>query len=201
MTTPTDSSTRRLLVCAALVLGLTGCAVTPSQPPTKPEAAPHPQAAPALPPRPSELRLDGIRPCALLTEAQISQLGMAEGRPGINDQGAGEECIWSNPPGTGPDMGWLARTDTARGAEYALRSVTGAHIIQIDGFSAVETTSPLVDSRWSCIVLVDVALGQSFLVQFQNSGGTDPLMTHERACAQATRGASLMLQNLRSRSR
>jgi uncharacterized protein DUF3558 len=188
---------------AVLALSMAGCATTEPPPAGNREAgrpAPAPaQPGPALPPRPTVLPMTNVDPCSLLTDAQVRQLGVEAGERYVNqDDMPGPDCRWLNFPER-PDRRWIAQPVTNRGAEYALGSTTGAEIVQVQGFSAVQTSSPYGDPRWSCLLFVDTAPGQSLLVSFINESGDDPRMTHERACHAATVGAGLMIHNLRAR--
>lgn len=197
-----------LAVMLALGVGVAGCgapAASPGKPGAgQPPPAPIPAPArpgPGLPPRPAVLPVDNVDPCRLLTDAQARQLGVNPGEPHMNnDEMPGPDCRWNNFPNS-PDKRWLAQPLPTRGAEYALGSTTGAQVVQVGAFSAVQTTSPFAERRWSCILLVDVAPGQSLLVQYLNGGGDDPTMTHERACQNAATGAGLMIHNLRTLAR
>lgn len=150
-----------------------------------------------LPARPTELRLDGIDPCALLTTAQVSQLGVDAGERAENTDELGSvDCQWQSPLGEQPDVGYLARSIVKRGADYALNSATGAQVVALDGFSAVQTSSPHVDPKQHCLLLIDVAQGESLWVQWMMLSGDTPDLTHEVACQKAQDAARLMLGNL-----
>lgn len=153
-----------------------------------------------LPTRPTELRLDGVDPCALLTPAQLRQLGVDTGQRGENtDELGSSDCLWRNFPKE-PDIGYLARLIVKRGADYALESTEPTQVVTVDGFSAVQTTSPQVDPKDHCLLLVDVAQGESLWVQWRTLSVNYPGMTHERACQQARDAGQLMLENLRGLS-
>lgn len=185
-------SARFSWVAGSLIVALAtlvGCAVDP--PPT---------AGSRLPPRPSELRLDRIDPCSLLTPMQVRQLGVHPGEPGKNtDELGSADCLWRNFPER-PDSSYLARLILERGADYALNSGTGAQVVTIDGFAAVQTTSPYADPKEHCLLLVDVAQGQSLWVQWRTLSDDYPGLTHELACRQAQEAGRLMLGNLRELS-
>lgn len=158
---------------------------------------PPPSAGSRLPPRPSELRLDRVDPCALLTPAQVRQLGVGAGKRGENtDELGSSDCLWRNFPKE-PDIGYLARLIVNRGADYALDSTEPTQVVTIDGFSAVQTTSPHVDPKEHCLLLVDVAQGESLWVQWLTTSPDYPGLTHELACQQARDAGRLMLENLR----
>lgn len=154
-----------------------------------------------LPARPDDLRLDQVDPCALLTTAQVHQLGVHAGERKPNSDELGSiACLWRNFPEQ-PDSTYLARLITRRGADYALNSGTGAQVVTIDGFAAVQTTSPYADPKEHCLLLVDVAQGQSLWVQWRTLSNNYPGLTHELACQQAQEAGRLMLGNLRGLSR
>jgi hypothetical protein len=186
------------LAGAALVFGIAGCA--PAQPPPA-ALSPPPSAAPTsspFPPRPAELRLDGIDPCALLTSAEQTKLDVQfTGKVDDADQFHSLVCRWANLGGGTPDNAWIARAIVKQGADYALRSAAPAQVVQVGGFSAVQTSSPYFDAKTQCILAIDVAQGESLRVQYNNLQGDYPGITHEVACQQASKAAELMLQNLR----
>ena len=183
-------------VLAALVL-LAGCGAKP--PASTPSAPPPGTAAPSpLPPRPAQLRLDGVDPCRLLTPAQQDRLGIellsVQGADAFN--GTGKDCQWAH---TGnPHDGYGASTDLRRGADYALRSQTGTQITQVDGYGAVTTTGGTADPATNCVVLIDVAPGQSLWALYDDSFHDQPNLTHEVSCQKAITAGQMMLGNLRA---
>lgn len=186
----------RLTVVLALLTAV-GCGGENPSPQFSPPA---PQAAPTvspLGPRPQTLSLAGIDPCALLTPAQVSALKVRAGRSGEDNDGLGSrDCIWSNSPNR-PDIGWVARATLQRGAEWYRDSVTGAEVVQVAGFPAVQTSSSAGDPETHCILAIDVAPGQSLWVQFDNMDKDYPGMNHQRACQLARQAAETMMTNLR----
>lgn len=177
-----------VLLLAATV-GLVGC------------SSATPAGESRLPPRPSELRLDQVDPCALLTREQFRQLGVRAGERAEDSDGLGSiACQWRNFPKE-PDIHYLARLIVKRGADYALDSTTPTQVVTIDGFSAVQTTSPSGNPNDHCLLLVDVAQGQSLWVQWMTTSPDYPGLTHELACQQARDAGRLMLSNLRELSR
>ncbi|HEY0575324.1 MAG TPA: DUF3558 domain-containing protein [Pseudonocardia sp.] len=197
----TDRCTRRLAASASAVLliAIAGCgpAARPAESVPAPDAPASPQTTSPLPPRPAELKLDGVDPCALLTAAQQSQLGVEQaGRDDSSDELASRACQWDNNGGK-PDNGWVVRLIVKRGADYALGSTSGVQVVQVDGFSAVQTAAPYQDPKANCVLVVDVAQGQSLGVQYLNLAGDYPGISHEVACQLDRRAAEFMVQNLR----
>jgi uncharacterized protein DUF3558 len=205
MTTRGRPQARLMALSVMLALGVVGCGTGGGPPATPGPGQPAPAPArpgPVLPPRPAVLPLDKVdNPCALLTDAQVRQLGVEPGQSQVNaDEMPGPDCLWSNFPAR-PDRGWVAQPLPYRGAEYALGSTTGAQVVRVGAFSAVQTSSALVEPRFNCILFVDTGPGQSLLVQFSNVMADDPTMTHARACQYAITGATMMIQNLRTLAR
>ena len=181
-----------------MLVGVAGCGVgsPPAVPPSVAPAVP-PAARPPFPPRPTELKLDAVDPCSLLTAAQQAQLEVKQvGREDNSDELGSAACQWDNNGGK-PDNGWVARLIVKRGADYALTSSTGTQVVQVDGFSAVQTTSPYGDPKTHCILLVDVAQGESLWAEYDNIAGDYPGINHQVACQLTQRAAEFMVQNLR----
>lgn len=191
------------LVVLALV-GMAGCGSSTqdagSSAPTSsiPRPAPSADARPALPPRPSDLPLTGVQPCALLTPTQLEQLKVdSKGLAGSNNDGRGNlDCQWDNFGGP-PDNGWLIRLELNQDASYYLGSTTGAQVVQVGGFPAVQSSSPTHNANTHCIVLVDVAPQQTMYVLYDNLAGDYPGIDHQVACQQADRVAEMAVGNLR----
>ena len=187
------------LVGAALTFCIAGCA--PAQPPPAAPSAPASSAAPTsspFPPRPAELRLDGVDPCALLTSAEVVRLGVEQGdRFDDADQFRSLSCDWTNGGGAKPDKAWVARAIVKQGADYALGNTAPVQVVQVSGFSAVQTSSPYQDGNRQCILAIDVAQGEHLRVEFINRAGDFPGINHQAACQQASKAAELMLHNLR----
>jgi hypothetical protein len=182
----------------AAVLALAGCGGGSSteQPsssaPTASTAAPSP-----FPPRPQILSLDAADPCALLTTDQRRQLGVhQESVAASTDALGGKDCSWGS-AGV-PQNGYFARVITGHGAEYALGSTTGTRLVEVGGFGAVATAGAYADPNYQCVVVIDVAPGQSLYAEYGNDNKDYPGMTHELACQKATALGVTMLQNLRT---
>jgi hypothetical protein len=183
-----------ITVAGALVMvGAAGCGSPAQQPEAPPPSAP---ARPALPPRPVELRLDGVDACTLLTDHQKHEFNIASGSSVANDSGPkhGSICLWTT-YGLHPDNGWTGGTDLNRGADYALGREP---LRSVDGFAATTTTSLGSDPNYYCAVLVDVAPGQALGADYSNESRDVPGMNRKMACDNAMRLASAMLATLRT---
>jgi hypothetical protein len=189
---------------ALALVGMTSCGPPARQaaPDAAGTSAPNPPpsatAQPALPPRPADLPLTSVQPCALLTPTQVQQLKVVgKGLAGSNNDGQGSpDCIWDNALGP-PDNGWVVRFDLKHDASYYLGSSTGAQTVQVDGFPAVQSSSPMDDPKTHCILLVDVAPGQTMYVLYSNDQGDYPGINHQVACQLADKVAEMAVGNLR----
>lgn len=153
-----------------------------------------------LPPRPVNLPLTGVEPCALLVGSQVSQLGVGPGTPYGSTQEGDAECVWST-ASADPSDAWIARTLVAESAATAL-SDPHAQTVQVEGFPAVQTSDPTADPNHACELYIDVADGQSLLVAYVSgpnpSNGVPP--APPLACRKAGQAADLMIQTLKALS-
>lgn len=191
---------RRCVVALFVLANLSGCAVESSQNGAVASSTTLASMAPssqALPPRPAVLSLNGVNPCALLTTKQIGQLKVTRGLPGMNNDGLGSpDCLWSSSTEP-PHNDWLARLILHQGADRYL-DATGAAVVEVDGFPAIQTSADGQDPKSHCILYVDVAPGQSLYVLYTNLTGDYPGMNHQLACHLADEGAEPMVKNLRT---
>jgi hypothetical protein len=119
-----------------------------------------------LPPRPRTLPLTGIDPCALLTSAQRTTLGVdpgVEGQPDVNwhDPQCGFQLV---NPGTLPS--YNVQTVTSTGIQFWLNPLLANNTkpVSIAGFPAVDVTSKAAAAN-GCQTVVSVADGQMLIVQ------------------------------------
>jgi hypothetical protein len=191
--------TASVLVVVAALPGLASCGgATPTSPVPLPSASS--SVAPttsSLPPRPVELRLDGVNPCSLLTDAQRARFGLS---PGDLDPGSdptaelqGPACTWAG--SLHPDNGYVGGTVLNHGAEVAL---SAEPLRSVGGFAATTTTSMGSDPNFWCGVLVDVAPGQALTADYANNAHDYPGMNRKLACDKAQALAEAMLTTLRA---
>lgn len=186
---------------AALLLGCaTLAACTPAPPkPTAPNPPPVAVTTPSisLPPRPREIKLDRVDPCALLTPRQRKALGMD--RP--------------PQPTRYPTMG-NAKVCDFRDSTRALTVRIGLVLVQGVGVWLEETAQadarpatvadfPAVVVRTAeqtkfCNVEVDVAQGQFLDIQFGDAGNPQP-PSLDSLCASAQEVASAAMATLQAR--
>ncbi|WP_445183956.1 DUF3558 domain-containing protein [Pseudonocardia sp. Cha107L01] len=187
-----------LLRCTAGCGSGTGGA--PGSAPRSSSAANSAARARVLPPRPANLPLTGVEPCALLVGPQVSQLGVGAGTPYGSTEEGDAECVWSTASADPADT-WIARTLVSESAATAL-SDPHAQTVQVAGFPAVQTSDPTADPNHACELYIDVADGQSLLVAYV--GGPNPSngvpSTRPLACRKAAQAAELMIQTLKTLS-
>jgi hypothetical protein len=173
-------------VLAVLVAVLASACSGPSVPPTSAQG--RPDGVVELPPRPREVRLDGVDPCSLLTGEQRVELGL-DARPVFSQAPVG-----LYPGGDVPacDIGGFEPRAvavgislvTTVGIERFTDSQLAAEIrpVSVQGFPAVVA----VPTRFSdyCSVIVDVAPGQLVDVQFA-TGGREPPIPQPQLCRDA----------------
>lgn len=194
----TVNSLRRAtaLLAVPLLLGLASCASSDSS-----AGGAGLDSVSPLPPRPTALNLTNVDPCTLLTNAQLEHLGVEHQALTTPETPPDKACVWDNSMasalGKAPDMGYLVRLQLDKGAESAMGSSTGHQLIELDGYTAVQTTSEGNDPQRHCIQVVDVAPGQSLWVQFTNITPEYQGLTHEKSCQFARAFGEDLMQNLR----
>jgi hypothetical protein len=181
-----------LLVTALLAAGCTTVvAGTPSAPPGI-----------LLPPRPREVRLDGVDPCSLLTKEQRAALGFeSEPRSGTIAASAlyrGDVPICTMRGFTGRASSVGIGVVTTAGIDLWTTGSLDAEVTPttIGGFPAVVA----VPRRFIeyCSVDVDVAPGQLIDVQFRD-GGNRPQIAQKDLCKQAVQTAEAAVTSLLTR--
>ena len=178
---------------ALLFLGIAGCAGSQVAPPDSASSAPVAPAHSALGPRPLVLKLDGVDPCSLLSNPQRLQLDTDQGSPGgptVDGSSRGATCVWSS---TRSAERWTGATILDHGAENAGGK---GQVRGVNRFSAVVTSPTGTDPRSSCLMLVDVAPGQSLAAAYQNDTPDAPGMSHQVACGRAQHLATNLLASL-----
>jgi hypothetical protein len=157
-----------------------------------------PAAVVDLPPRPRVVRVGGINPCMLLTEADRMELGL-DFEPRLT---ASPSNLYN---------GGTIQLCSIRGSEPATRvgialSVTGGIDVFLQPRLQATVTPTVVNDfpalvvdparfdEW-CNVVVDVAPGEVVDVDVANGGRTPPLPQDE-LCRESQRVASIVMDNL-----
>jgi hypothetical protein len=185
-----------LLVTAVLAAGCTtaGCTTTVAGTPTTPPGV-------LLPPRPKEVRLDGVDPCSLLTAAQRTALGLTSqprsSRPFVT-LFRGEVATCTVRGGSPENVLLVSGAVTTAGVDRWHEPDISAdvHPTTIAGFPGL-VARPRQFADY-CHVEVDVATGQLLDVQL-GGGAADAVIPQAELCAGAQRVAEQMMATLLAR--
>lgn len=187
---------RRVVVLLLAGLVLAGGCVRPG---VEGAAAPETATAVEQPPRPRVLSVEGVDPCALLTEAQRVELGLD--RPPIFDSNP-------SPLYQGPDPACTTRGNEPRavvvgvglpydglGADAFAPERVEATVtpLRVRGFPAVQAIPARLTDF--CSVIVDVAPGQALDIQYRD-GGRRPPVPQDELCAGAREVADAAMTTL-----
>jgi hypothetical protein len=159
-----------------------------------------------LPPRPRELDLAGVDPCAdLLTDQQLRELDYDLGfarppKPDHSDIHGGPDCTFASNGGDGGpsrDVRTLVGISTTEGAlawvtDPARTPDTRPAVVQVEGFSAIVLPHPRLPDN--CKVVVDTAKGQYLEVSSGQAAGEG--MGSDTFCAEAERVAGMAIQTI-----
>jgi len=149
-----------------------------------------PSAKPALPPRPKELTIDEINPCALFPNARRAEFGVIRLPVGPYANGGESRC--SFPSSTGSvDIA----TDPKHGAPYFLgdKPALRGDAVTIGDYPAVSEYTK-ADKDRECFVRIDVADGQNLSIQYNDSSRPGP----DVLCPIAQRVALVALDALKA---
>ena len=180
-----------LLVTAVLAVGC-----TTAVPGTPSAAGPTP-----LPPRPREVRLDGVDPCSVLTLEQRAALGYqsaaSSSRPYVElFSGDVPTCTMSSSSAdpTILGIGLVTTVGIERWQEGNVEAVVRPD--HVAGFPAIFAVPN--QSKTYCAVEVDVAAGQLLDIQFLDAGHQPPLRPEE-LCSRAKQSAEAAIKTLLTR--
>ena len=154
-----------------------------------------------LPPRPREVRLDGVDPCSLLTPDQRAGLGLTSQPSGSKPyvslfMGDVPTCtMYSSSPGA---VLLGVGTVTTVGIERWETADLAAPLqpVAVEGFPALIAV-PTPSSTY-CSVEIDIAAGQLLDVQIADAGDSPPVPQAD-LCRRATSAAKDMVQTLTSK--
>jgi hypothetical protein len=193
---------RRLLPIALALPALTalGCS-TPTHPTAdhgspvpSPEVTTTTSTTVSQLPRPREVKLDGIDPCAVLSDEQRAALSLDHTPNAYVDNAFGESKVCSFRSGISGNVMRLALvTVEGIGVWLSENAQVEPQFTTIGGFPAMVIRTPGLDDV--CNVEVDVAEGQFLDVMFRD-GGNEKKATQDTLCAGAERAAEAALSGL-----
>lgn len=129
----------------------------------------------SLPPRPRDLRIDGVEPCSLLTEQQRAELGL-DGTPTLRKSSSAlfgrdeSVCLYSgfDPRAVFVGVGTVTTAGIGVISDGDLEATLSP--LDVEGFPAVRAVPSQLTKF--CSVFVDVGPGQLLDVQFSDGGRT-----------------------------
>jgi hypothetical protein len=173
---------------------------TPSSPPPRTQSG-SPSSSAAIPPRPKELTINGIDPCALFTQTQITQLQVDRTRKRTNESeqfNGMAECVLE--VRKQPFYNYTATAVTNEGIRPWLsgsRNVD-ARLGSVAGYAAATYwfRGARGTNAADCSTAVDVAEGQQLIIKTNNDG--DHSFALEQMCQRAEQAAALAIQTLQT---
>lgn len=194
----TSARGRVAVALMVLIIAITGCA----------DQEPRVVAGP-FPPRPADLRVADLDPCATLNTEQrraldVSGPGIGAERTGVPTctfRASGQRS-WTVAAMAGvPATAFSPGTVDNQGAQLGYRD---PRVTLVTGFGAVEFTYGVRASNYDCVLAIDAGPGSSVLVEYRD---TSEEATLDRSvgscaegCAQAGRAASMVVETARARA-
>ena len=189
-----------LIVGALLCVGLTvGCSNAVGGTPAPAGVSSAARDGSAESARPRELRLDGVDPCALLTQEQRQVLGVDRPpNPGESPVFEGARgCLYRD---SSEESGYLVTLVTSQGLGEYVATGEGqvpTRQLQIAGFPAVEIRKPPdAGGNVFCLLGVDVANGQFLAANFGQVAPSGPPLPMDTLCAEAVEHTTAAMTTL-----
>jgi Protein of unknown function (DUF3558) len=153
----------------------------------------------AIPPRPRDIKLDGVDPCKLFTKAQLDQIKVSRQRGSVQS-----EEVFKNAPVCQMDgednkvffdyEAWLVTTEGIEPWLSGKRNVD-AKLVSVEGFPAA-TYKLRGTTHFACETAVSVANGQQLMIQFRPTNRD--VFTQDQMCQKSEQGASLAMRTLQT---
>ncbi|HEV8561308.1 MAG TPA: DUF3558 domain-containing protein [Actinophytocola sp.] len=197
------------MCAAATVAGCTQSQAGQAAPATTTEPSSAPttgqssgSAAPTIPPRPRELKLDDVDPCALFTKPQLAQLKVDRTRQRTSNaeqyRGMRECVLMVEKQSPVYDYGALAVTNEGIAPWLSGNRNVEAKLTSVAGFAAATYwfRGAQGTNAADCAVSVDVAEGQQLVIDTNNDGAHS--FTLEQMCQRVEQAAGLAVQTLQT---
>lgn len=188
----------KIIAAASLLVAVSACTSSGEKGKPNPTsgASPTSGSAAALPKRPAELKLDGVDPCKLLTEAQMAEIKVTKTSPQkLDTAGLGEApgCFYEN----GLKYTYSVALITNKGVPFWLSGSgnTEAKVVNVAGYGAAQIKLIGVEG-FDCSVAVDVAEGQQ--LDFMYSPGTEKGDSQDQLCSKVNKAAALAVETLKT---
>lgn len=199
-----------LVVIGLLAVTVTACTknsagVAQPAPTTDPTSSQPPptqsSSTVAIPPRPRELKLDGLDPCTLFTPAQVTELTVDRTRKIVNGSEAYKgmaECLLEIRKQPFYHYAVTAATNEGIAPWLSGKRNVEARLASVAGFPAATYwfRGARGTNAADCSTSVDVANGQQLIVTTNNDG--DHSFALEQMCLRAEKAAALAIQTLQT---
>jgi hypothetical protein len=160
------------------------------------------EAAPtsvAIPPRPKEIKLDGLDPCKLFQKAELDQIKVNRQRNKTQTEEVFKGAPICSMDGTDGKASWTYEVwlITSEGIAPWLAGTRNvdAKLVNVGGFPAVDYKF-LGTTTFDCNTAVDVANGQQLSVGFRPI--TRDAFSQSEMCQKSEQAAGFALQNLQT---
>ncbi|MQA10866.1 MAG: DUF3558 domain-containing protein [Pseudonocardiaceae bacterium] len=191
---------RRITVLLAVLAtaALTACTNSDAgtaTPQSQSRSAPN-KSTGALPPRPEEVKLDGVKPCDLLTRQQQDklQIDRANWYPEVDKEFNTRPCFFSKNRSQ-PYFSYGVMAVTNHGADYWLRQNSDTQLTDVAGFPTV-ASRPAGTTKAKCEMAVDVAEGQMLYVDMEPI--TTNAFDQNQMCDMAKQAATAAVETLKT---
>lgn len=155
----------------------------------------------AIPPRPRDLKLDGLDPCTLFTDAQLAQLKLDRKRQRVAESEhykGMKDCALDQLKAPFDHYSALAATNEGIEPWLSGKRNVEAKLSSVAGFAAATYwfRGARGNNAADCTTSVDVTSGQSLVVSADNDG--KQTYTLEQLCQRAEQAAGMAIQTLQT---
>jgi Protein of unknown function (DUF3558) len=181
---------------------ISACTVAPGTPTAAPTSNPtgstvgptSTSTAPVLPPRPREIQIGGIDPCALWSPEQLGELHMPQQPSSRTDDQGQPWCYYTNRGQ--PEVAYAVKPRLDRDVTAWLRpgQVEETSVVTVAGFPAVQLHGQ--SASIGCDVLVSTSKGQYLQIKMSSIHYQE--FTIQQMCELATKAATLATQTLQT---
>jgi len=155
-----------------------------------------PSSKPSLPPRPRDIALNGVDPCALWTTRQLTELALIP-NPRKSVTTAGDDiCHFDALDPEPPEITMSVSAVLDHDANDVFLPSHGDAVVEVAGFPAVRQPADAAGPR-PCTVAVSTTKGQ-FLEIVLSYASTQAHLSGEQACELTTKAATFAMQTLQT---
>ncbi|GAA3636871.1 hypothetical protein GCM10022267_24240 [Lentzea roselyniae] len=191
----------KIIAAASVLVAATACTSSGEKGKPSPTSGGSPTSgtsgsAKELPKRPTELKLDGVDACKLLTQAQMDQIKVTEAVPQqieVSNFGKAPGCFYEN----GLKYSYTVVLVTNKGVPFWLSGSGNldVKVVDVAGYGAAQLTLTGTNSV-NCNVTVDVAEGQQLHMSYDPV--TEKGDSQDQMCSKANKAAALAVETLKT---